>query len=72
MLDIHPCAIPMALIASSDQQWPGIDLFQFNATGVHCGKMTAASSKLVIVLKAMKPQKNQPHRLLVRLLGTSS
>ena len=64
---IHPCAIPIALIASSDQQCPGIDLFQFSSTGVHCGKMAAASSKLVIELKAINDQKNNAHRALVGL-----
>jgi hypothetical protein len=55
-------------MAVSDQQCPSIDLFQFNATGVHCGKMTAASTKLVRVLNMMKAQKKAFHRLLVGLL----
>ena len=64
---IHPCVSPSALIAVFDQQCPGIDLFQFNSTGVHCGKITAASIKLVIVLKAIKDQKKTFHCLLVKL-----
>ena len=50
---------------SSDQQRPPtIDLSQLNCTGLHCGKIAAASSKLVIVLNAINAQKNQAHRLL--------
>ena len=69
MSDIHPCAMPIALMDSSDQQRPPtIDLSQLNCTGLHCGKIAAASSKLVIVLNAINAQKNQAHRLLDRLL----
>jgi hypothetical protein len=56
-------------MASSDQQCPGIVLFQFSSTGVHWGKMAAASSKLVIELKAMNPQKKYVQRLFVGLLN---
>ena len=57
--------MPIALMDSSDQQRPPtIDLSQLNCTGLHCGKIAAASSKLVIVLNAINAQKNQAHRLL--------
>lgn len=55
-------------MAVSDQQCPSIDLSQFNATGVHCGKITAASIKLVRVLNTINAQKKAFHRLLVGLL----
>ena len=51
---IQLCVGPSALIAVFDQQCPGIDLFQFNSTGVYCGKITVASIKLVIALKEIK------------------
>jgi hypothetical protein len=55
-------------MAVSDQQCPSIDLSQFNATGVHCGKITAASAKLARELNTIKVQKKAFHRLLGALL----
>lgn len=54
-------------MTESDQQVPLMLLFQLYSTGVHCGKIIAASIVLVIVLNAMKHQKKTLHFLLVRL-----
>lgn len=54
-------------MTESGQQVPLMPLFQLYSTGVHCGKIMAASMALVIVLNAMKHQKKTFHFLLVRL-----
>lgn len=69
---MEPCMMPMPSIAASDQHLPSTDLSQLKLTGVHCGKMSDASRKLVRLLKAMKVQRNTLQDVFLTLSDVST